>query len=166
MSLKHAMFILILLTGGLAGVLQTPAQAQTTSTKPFTVIDTGQEKCYNDVGSEMTCPAAGESFYGQDAHHNGNQPSYTLSADGLSVYDNVTGLTWTQSPDLNGDGVIDVNDKLSFDEAQAHPDTLNASNYGGYSDWRLPTIKEIYSLMDFRGIDPSGPSSSGERPLH
>ena len=81
------------------------------------------------------------------------------------MYDNVTGLTWTQSPDLNGDGVIDVNDKLSFDEAQDYPDTLNARNYGGYSDWRLPTIKEIYSLMDFRGIDPSGPSSSGERPF-
>jgi len=31
-------------------------------------------------------------------------------------------------------------------------DTLNAQNYGGYSDWRLPSIKELYSLIDFSGV--------------
>ena len=119
----------------------------------YPVVDTGQELCYDDSG-EITCPTAGEAFYGQDAQFDGNQPSYTLSADGLTVHDNVTGLTWTQSPDLDGDGDIDVDDKLTFAEAQAYPATLNAANFGGYSDWRLPTIKELYSLMDFRGTDP------------
>lgn len=131
----------------------------------YTVVDTGQELCYNDGGSEIACPTEGQAFYGQDAQFDGNQPSYTLSADGLTVYDNVTGLTWTQSPDLDGDGDIDVDDKLSFGEAQAYPGTLSAQNYGGYSDWRLPTMKELYSLMDFRGTDPSGPNPSGLTPF-
>jgi hypothetical protein len=34
----------------------------------------------------------------QGAQFERNAPSYTLSADGLTVYDNVAGLTWQQSP--------------------------------------------------------------------
>jgi hypothetical protein len=126
-----------------------------TTSGNYSIVDTGQTACY-DNNNEISRPSEGEAFYGQDAQIYGNQPSYTLSADGLTVHDKVTGLTWTQSPDLNGDGDIDVDDKLTFAEAQAYADTLNAANYGGYSDWRLPTIKELYSLMDFSGTDPSG----------
>jgi hypothetical protein len=132
----------------------TPTPPPSTSTASYPVVDTGQTTCYNNSGA-ISCPQPGESFYGQDAQHDGNQPSYTLSADGLTVYDNVTGLTWTRSPDLNGDGDIDVDDKLTFADAQTYADTtLNPQNYGGYSDWRLPSMKELYSLMDFRGTDP------------
>ncbi len=125
----------------------------------YTIVDTGQTSCYNNT-SEIACPDDGEAFYGQDAQYDGNQPSYTISADGLTVYDNVTGLTWTQSPDLDGDGDIDVDDKLTFTEAQAYPDILNEENYGGYSDWRLPSMKQLYSLMNFDGTDPNPTSSN------
>jgi hypothetical protein len=140
------------------------ATEQNTVTLSYPVVDTGQTKCYDDH-SEISCPAEGQAYYWQDGQIDGNQPSYILSDDGLTIRDNVTGLTWTQSPDLNGDGEIDVNDKLSFAEAQVYPDTLNAANFGGYSDWRLPTIKELYSLMSFAGTDPSGPGSSTAVPF-
>lgn len=65
------------------------------SSSDYVLVDTGQLKCYNNA-LEITCPQPGEAFYGQDAQYDGNQPSYTLSEDGLTVYDNVTGLTWTQ----------------------------------------------------------------------
>ncbi|MBK8899783.1 MAG: DUF1566 domain-containing protein [Anaerolineaceae bacterium] len=125
----------------------------------YTIVDTGQAICYSDQNA-ISCPQGRTDFYGQDAQYAGNQPSYSLSADGLTVTDNVTGLTWTQSPDLDGSASITVDDKLTFAEAQAYPDMLNAMNYGGYSDWRLPSIKELYSLMDFRGTDPSGYESA------
>ncbi len=121
----------------------------------YAIVDTGQTAFYDNT-DEIAAPAAGEAFYGQDAQYDGNQASYALSGDGLTVDDNVTGLTWTQSADLDGDGDIDAADKLTYDEAVAYPNTLNAQEYGGYTDWRLPSIKELYSLIQFSGVDPSG----------
>jgi len=121
----------------------------------YPIVDTAQTSCF-DVVSALPCPAASAPFYGQDAQFNGNQPSYALSADGLTVHDNVTGLSWQKSPDTNGDGLINASDKMTLTQAQARPAGLNAVGYGGFSDWRLPTIKELYSLMNFMGLDPSG----------
>jgi hypothetical protein len=60
---------------------------------------------------------------------------------------------WQRSPDTNGDGDLDLADELSYDEARAYCASLELA---GYSDWRLPDIKTLYSLIDFRGTDPSG----------
>jgi len=129
--------------------------SSTTGKVTYPIVDTGQTKCFNNI-DEITCPAEGEAFYGQDAQHSGNQPAYEVSSDKRTVYDEVTGLTWQRSPDTNGDGSITADDKLTFEEAEAYPDELNLASYGGYSDWRLTTIKEQYSLIDFSGTDPSG----------
>jgi hypothetical protein len=128
----------------------------------YPVVGTGQTKCYDNM-KEIAPPKPGEPFYGQDAQCQGNKPSYKLSDDGLTVYDNNTGLSWQRSPDTNGDGSLNRSDKLTLAQAQARPATLNAAKYGGYSDWRLPTIKELYSLVDFSGVDPSGPGTDPSR---
>lgn len=141
-----------------------PGDSNNTGSSAYPIVDTGQGTCY-DNSREINPPQEGQAFYGQDAQYNGHQPDFTISGDGLTVNDNVTGLTWTKSPDLDGDGDIDINDKLSFSEAQDYPNMLNAQNYGGYNDWRLPTMKELYSLMNFSGTDPSGPSPSGQVPF-
>lgn len=122
------------------------------SARGYFVVDTGQEACYDDSVELDACPIEGESFFGQDAQHLGNAPSFTDNGDG-TVTDNVTGLMWQQSPDVDGDGDIDAADKVSCDEAVAGAGELDL---GGYTDWRLPTIMELFSLIDFRGIDPSG----------
>jgi hypothetical protein len=80
-----------------------------------------------------------------------------LASDGLTVHDNVTGLTWQRSPDTDGNDVLGAADKLTMIDAEALPARLNAAQFGGFNDWRLPTIKELYSLFDGRGTDPSGP---------
>jgi len=118
----------------------------------YALVDTGQDACYDADGYEIGFPESGESFLGQDAQYTGNQPSYTDNGDG-TVSDNVTGLMWQQSPDTDGDGDIEAADKLSYAAAAAGAGTCNL---GGYSDWHLPTIKELYSLIDFSGVDPSG----------
>lgn len=126
----------------------------TTQTGKYSIVDTNQTECYDSSsGNTNTC-----SGTGYDADYDGNQPSYTLSDDGLIVTDNVTGLMWTQSTDLDGDGDYDdTGDKLSQSEAVSYCEDLSLS---GYSDWRLPDVKTLYSLILFSGGDPSSYSGS------
>ena len=106
--------------------------------------DTGQTKCY-DNGQETTCPAPHEPFYGQDAHYTVNAPSYKIkSADGHEVVtDHVTGLTWQRHDDAI---------KRTWREAVAHCENLSLA---GYSDWRLPTKKELQSLLNYGFFRPA-----------
>ena len=118
----------------------------------YSIVDTGQTNCFNNT-NRITAPTTGQPFYGQDAQFSGTQPSCTKSSDGLTVKDNVTGLTWQNSFATNSDGSVN---KMTLAQIQTNITALNAANYGGYNDWRLPTIKELYSLITFAGIDPSG----------
>lgn len=126
----------------------------------YPVVDTGQTACYDD-SREIACPSSGEAFYGQDAQFTGNAPSYTNNNNG-TITDNVTGLIWQQSPDTEGDGDIDANDKLPYTEACAYCENLSLA---GYDDWRLPDIKQLYSLIDFRGTDPMTDDTTGLIPF-
>lgn len=102
----------------------------------YQIVDTGTKDFYND-NTKITEPKSGEEFYGQDANYTGNQPSYTNNGDG-TITDNITGLMWEQN----------MGEKISFDEAFIKAQN---SNLGKYSDWRVPTIKEMYSLIQFTG---------------
>ncbi|MBC8186493.1 DUF1566 domain-containing protein [candidate division KSB1 bacterium] len=138
--IKMSTFILAILMISLTAYSQT-----------YKIVDTDQTKFYNNH-NEISTPASGEAFYGQDAQYSGYQPSYTDNGDG-TITDNVTGLMWAKSPDMDGDGDIDAADKMTYNEAIAGAATYNLA---GYNDWRLPTIKEQYSLILFSGVDPSG----------
>ena len=128
-----------------------PELTQESPTKgSYLIVDTAQSSFWNDGNNEISLPLSGDSFYGQDAQYSNNLPSYTNNADG-TISDNVTGLMWTQTLDLNGDGSIDSNDKLTLKEALSK---ISSVNTGDYTDWRIPTIKELYSLINFNGIDP------------
>lgn len=90
-------------------------------------------------------PSLREAFYGQDAQYNGNQPSFTDNGNG-TITDNVTGLMWTKSLDLNGDGKIDTSDRRTYEKALSGADTFNLA---GYHDWRLLNAKELQSIVDY-----------------
>jgi len=62
----------------------------------YPIVDTGQERCF-DNRLEIKYPKAGEPFFGQDAHYQGNQPAYRDNGDG-TITDLVTGLMWQKDP--------------------------------------------------------------------
>lgn len=102
----------------------------------YPIVDTGVHTFYNNT-SVIVSPTEGSAFYGQDATYQSNEPSYTDNGDG-TITDNVTGLMWQQ----------DMGNKISWHGAFVKADTLTL---GGYTDWRMPTIKELYSLIKFTG---------------
>ncbi len=123
----------------------------------YKIVDTKQSLCYNSsTGQTASCTGIGS-----DADYAGNQPDYTVSDDGLIVTDNVTELVWTQSTDINADGVVDYDDKLFQSQAVTYCEDLS---HASRTDWRLPNIKEAYSLILFSGEDASsyqGTDTSG-----
>ena len=113
----------------------------------YSVVDTNQTACYSSsTGVVIACAGTGH-----DGAYSGNQPAYIPSGDGLTILDNVTGLRWTQSTDINNSAAVDYNDKLYQSEAVTYCANLGT---GGYT-WRLPNTKEAYSLIMFSGKDPS-----------
>ncbi len=112
---------------------------------PYPIVDTAQAACYG-VATCMACPAEGQAFFGQDAQYAGARPVYQDNQDG-TVTDRVTGLTWQKDPGA----------KQSYANAIAG---VTAFTLAGHNDWRVPTIKELYSLIRFTGLDPSGYSGT------
>ena len=53
------------------------------------------------------------------------------------IIDVSTGLMWQTSER-----------RSSWKEAREYMDKLNSESYGGYSDWRLPTVEELASLLE------------------
>ncbi len=112
----------------------------------FTVPDTGQ-LTYYDNDSEMLATQIGDDFHGQDALYSGYQMSYIDNGDG-TITDKVTGLIWQKAP---------MENKLTWSEAK---DQASDLDFAGHTDWRLPSIKELYSLIDFTGMTRMDAASS------
>ena len=104
----------------------------------YPIVDTMQDSCFDLSGDVITCPEEGEALFGQDSQHAGLAAAYTDQGDG-TVQDDNTGLLWQKTPEY---------DRLQYSEALSY---CAALDLGGRSDWRVPTIKELYSLADFRG---------------
>jgi len=105
----------------------------------YPIVGTSQTGIWDANGNSIAAPATTDAFYGQDAQFTHTTPVYTLSSDGNTVKDEITGLTWQQSHDSK---------TLYWTEAQKMINKLNRKKYGGFDDWRLPTIKELYSLWN------------------
>src|SRR5205085_1976390 len=111
---------------------------------------TGQTSCYNAGGSPIAC-----SGTGQDAEfQKGAARSFTDNADG-TVTDKRSGLMWEKLDDRNVGGSAGIHDKdnlYTWNDAFGKISDLNASDFAGHGDWRLPNRFELESLVNLGAV--------------
>jgi hypothetical protein len=90
--------------------------------------DTGQTQSYTTT-------------FGEDQDYLINTPSFTNNNNG-TITDNVTGLMWQQ---VDGG-------EMTIENAITYCDNLDL---GGFSDWRLPTPIESFSIINHQNSNPA-----------
>ena len=119
--------------------------------RPYAVnICTGQNKCY-DNEKEILCPAENEEFFGQDAQYArlGYCVPQSFSIDDSVedepvVIDNNLGLMWQRN--------IPPVEELYIENVRQYCKDLV---YGGYDDWRLPSMEDFMTIADYGRYDPA-----------
>lgn len=116
---------------------------------PAQILKTGQTTCFTVGGLQISC--AGTAHDGET--QNGITRSYTDNGDG-TVTDNHTGLMWEK---LSDDGSIHDKDvPYTWSDAFATKvATLNSGSFAGYNDWRVPSVMELQSIVNFGAANPS-----------
>lgn len=119
--------------------------------------DTGQTQCYDNQATPVAgaCPGGGNGTGpgGQDGVYTpaATQPRYTvLNPVGISsvTVDNVTGLMWVTNPGTDAG----MGGTYTWDNALLACENLN---YAGYTDWRLPNVRELASIIDYGVAAPT-----------
>lgn len=134
-----------LLLSLLALCLAAPAEAADISTYSFNSgMNCGGRWYHPDTGQHVHYSTAP----GDDSHYNpaAVQPGYTvLNPVGVSsvTVDNVTGLIWVTNM---VDAGVPYTSSSTWENALTLCEDLN---YAGYTDWRLPDVRELASIVDF-----------------
>ena len=117
----------------------------------FQLPDTGQTKCYQAMPPYAEIPCAGT---GQDGAYSINPMSYTDNGNG-TVTDNNTGLMWQQQDNGQHYNWYRASGTYHATYNSTSQDVCGELNLGGYSDWRLPSKKDLITLVDYSGQSPT-----------
>lgn len=114
---------------------------------PAAVFQTGQRACYDAAGQSISC----ENTRQDGAFRIGRPwPEPRFKAGGSTVYDHLTGLTWSRMADWK-------ESLLTWPDAFAQLEAMNRQHVHGYNDWRMPDIRELESLVDLGRHSPALP---------
>ncbi|MBC8029074.1 MAG: DUF1566 domain-containing protein [Pyrinomonadaceae bacterium] len=113
------------------------------------VSKTGQQKCWDTSGAPVECVWTGQDG---EIRAGASWPTQRFTDNGNgTVKDNLTGLLWLKEADWFGE--------VTWDQALTYARNLAAGSAGlsdgsKAGDWRLPNIKELFSLIDYGSGDP------------
>jgi pimeloyl-ACP methyl ester carboxylesterase len=115
---------------------------------PAQLPRTGQTTCYDSSGAVTPCAGTGQDGEIQ-AGLPWPEPRFNDNGDG-TITDGLTGLMWTKNANLPGT-------TQTWQQALDYVQGMNAgtnSNFG-HTDWRVPNINELKSLLDLEKQNPA-----------
>jgi quinol monooxygenase YgiN len=117
------------------------------------VAQTGQKQCWDSSGTFINCLGTGQDGEIQ-AGVPWPAPRFIDNEDG-TVTDNLTGLIWLK----NADGFGEVTWAQALTNAHNLASGSSGLTDGSVAgDWRLPNIRELFSLIDYGTGDPCLPA--------
>lgn len=134
----------LVLAIGIGGSTYAADSSDSPTQLTYPIIDTGMTRCYDNT-KQIDCPNSGEAFYGQDGSYQGLQPAYKDNGDG-TVTDLNTGLMWQKTTAAKSDS---LDGRMTWYEGEEHAKNLKL---GGHTDWRVPSVKELISIVDANGV--------------
>jgi uncharacterized protein (UPF0333 family) len=115
-------------------------------------LHTGLDACYGGSYGMAVVPC-NSSHVGQDGYDDGTAKSFGSIHDG-TIQDLHTGLYWSNASASDG----------AKETADIYCVSLNANSQGGFTDWRVPNMVELASVIGSRVSDLgqiSNPSPNG-----
>ncbi|MBF0537362.1 MAG: DUF1566 domain-containing protein [Nitrospirae bacterium] len=115
---------------------------------------TGQTVCYNTAGSVITCSTTGQDGEKQQGvaapgglPFSASRFSAVTASDGKkAITDSYTGLVWSAT---NTTGGLSGYWHAAMNAIYA---INTGSGYSGYTDWRMPNVNELVSLLNFGAV--------------
>jgi len=91
---------------------------------------------------------AEKKFFDNDWNENGGELRHQYESiernNKKLVIDHITGLTWQQSGS---------EEHVDYSKARNYIAGLKLGGFGGYNDWRMPTLEEVMSIMEREKYD-------------
>ena len=125
---------------------------------PSLVPKTGQVRCYSWEGNQIDCTSGQDGYLQKGVEWPDSR--LTDNSDG-TVTDYLTGLMWlkdatcmkTHYLSFDNDGDSGEDGRVTWQHALDFVEGINAGAFSlcgaGHIDWRLPNVRELFSLIDF-----------------
>jgi hypothetical protein len=143
------------------------------------VPKTGQTTCYDESGIEIDCEGTGQDG-DLPKGQSWPEPRFTINGDGTvtdnedgTVTDNLTDLIWLRDANCiatsyqgfdndgtPGDGKVTWQHALDF--VAWLNDEPDPDCGAGYTDWRLPNVRELLSLIHYGVFDTALTNTDGD----
>jgi hypothetical protein len=131
------------------------ASSSGTTTGVIKLQKTGQIACYDAAGSNIACSGTSQDGELQKGSV-WPSPRFSDNANG-TVTDSLTGLIWSKDANLmktrdpsfmEGIEAKSNSGAVKWQPALDYVKKLNAESYLGFTDWRLPNVYELESLVN------------------